>query len=624
MSASRALDWNEGWLDGSIAERFRAVAERYPKKEAVVDGQQRLAYAELDTWSSQIQQGVLQQRGDRSEPVLILAGQTCLAVAALLGALKAGKFYSIVDPQQSTDWLATITADLQPALVLHEDTATNQGRQLASIVHAPAFSLESLIQEELPAARGTTRRILPTDLAVVLFTSGTTGKPKGIMISQRSILQRGLVAVQRSEVHDTARLLSILSPAFGLGVTSLFGPVLNGATLVWGRSDQLGAVDLLRLIQDEAITAWKAPPSMLRSLLPGFEAANKSLGLQHFSTGGERLYRDDAVRWLKLLPPNAIFEYRLGSTEALGAYAKLRLDGGLEIDGLEVPAGYPPPEVEVQVVNDALQPVPQGETGEIVVRMDFMAEGYWKQPELTAERFLPDPDGGNRRILLTGDLGYFRPDGCLVFMGRKDAMLKVRGFRVEPEAIERALRGLPEVQTAAVGAQQLAAGDLRLIAYVVPEANSRPSATSLRQQLARSLPDYFVPSQFLFLDALPLNPSGKIDRAALPQPPQSRPALGVPYTAPRTPFEEHLAAIWTDVMEIDEIGVHDPFLDLGGDSLQAARIASRVAHEFQIELPTRVLFEAPTVADMALLITLQQASQLDQATLESLLAQLEA
>jgi len=299
-------------------------------------------------------------------------------------------------------------------------------------------------------------------------------------------------------------------------------------------------------------------------------------------------------------------------------------DQNTEIPGGTMPVGYPVDGVDVLVLDEAGQEVSPGGTGEIAVRSRYLAQGYWQDPEHTRMKFLPDPDGKNERIYLTGDLGRKLPDGCLIHMGRKDFEVKIRGNKVNLSAVEAALRGLDTIAEAALVPRENNLGNTDLLAYVTSASQTALTVSELRRALSQTLPDYRIPSTFVFLNQLPLLPNGKVNRQALPAPTAARPLLDIPFTAPRTPVEEKLAMIWAEVLDLDEIGVDDNFLELGGDSLRAGQVISRVINAFRVELALRSLFEAPTVAEMALVITQSQAHNADQGQVERMLAELES
>jgi amino acid adenylation domain-containing protein len=623
-------DWSESWIEGSIPERFRFVAASCAEQEAIDDGKRCLTFGELDRLSDCVQTAILNRIGDRSDPVVVIAGQTCLAVVGLLGSLKAGKFYVVFDPFQPVDWLAKILVDLQPALILYEISFASLAFDLGRGVGKEVIAIEGLLQDNLHPAPMKMRQVEPTDLAAVFYTSGTTGRPKGIMMSQRSLLSRAYVAAQRGQVQSSSRVLGLQLLMFGLSISSLYGPLLNGAYLVLGRGRELGPYDLLRILQEKKITSFLAPPTLLRSLVLALESQGTVLEIEYLGTGGERLYVEDYQRLRACLPPDAIFDVLLGSTETVGAYASFRpgaeyLEGeGDQARQMELPSGWATTGMEISLVDSDLQLVALGEVGEIIVRNAYLADGYWNQPEATAKRFLPDPAGGKRRIFLSGDLGRFLPDGNLIFLGRKDDMVKVRGYRVELEAVEAALRGLPGVREAAVVSCSFVGSDNHLVAYIVPEEQPGPSASAIRRQLSQVLPDYSLPAIFVEIDSLPKLATNKVDRQALPAPDQVRPLLETPYAPARTPYEERLCTLWAEMLGWKQVGIHDPFLELGGHSLLAARLVDRVVSEFQVEIPLRMLFEAPTVADMAETILRIQVEQLPQSDLEKWLDEIES
>jgi hypothetical protein len=280
--------------------------------------------------------------------------------------------------------------------------------------------------------------------------------------------------------------------------------------------------------------------------------------------------------------------------------------------------------MEVSLTDHSGQKVGFEETGEIAVRSRYNALGYWRKPHLTQAKFLPDPEGGDARVYLTGDLGIMRPDGCLFCLGREDSQVKIRGHRVELGEIERVLNSYVAIKEAVVSAMETGLAEQRLVAYIVPVARPGPTVTEVRRFLTLTLPDHMVPSTFMTLDSLPLTQHGKVDRRALPVPDGSRPKLASPFVAARTPTERILVRIWSEALCLDRVGVHDDFLELGGNSLLAAQIVSRVTNEFRVELPLRALLESANVADMAVAITQGQARQFEGGTLETLLSELEA
>jgi len=321
----------------------------------------------------------------------------------------------------------------------------------------------------------------------------------------------------------------------------------------------------------------------------------------------------------KYLSSDCLLSTGLGSTET-GNVRMFFIDKEKEVNSnMMPPLGYEVEDKEILLLDDAYAEVDLGDIGEIAVKSQYLALGYWQNPTLTQAAFVPEPAGGSERIYRTGDLGRLLPDGCLVHLGRKDFQVKIRGYRIELAEIEMALIDTGTLKEAVVLAHEDSFGEKRLIAYVVPNQVQAPSIQELHSFLRERLPDYMEPSTFVFLDTLPLTPGGKVDRRALPD--QARPDFIDPFVAARTPVEERLAGIWAEVLHLEQVGIHDNFFELGGHSLLATQVISRLSEAFAVELPLRSLFETPTVAGLAERITQQLTVAHDE--MGVLLAELE-
>jgi len=381
----------------------------------------------------------------------------------------------------------------------------------------------------------------------------------------------------------------------------IYGALLNGATLFPYDVATEGVAFLAEWILIHQITIFHVVPTIFRRFLDTIAPDATFPAVRILRIGGESINNKDVKCFQHHFSPSCLLMHVIGPTETL-TIRRCFITHDWQSDDGKVPVGYAVPDKEVVLLDETGCAVGANQIGEISVRSKYLALGYWGQPDLTQAAFTPDPRGGGERLYLTGDLGMMRPDGCLIHMGRKDFQVKIRGYRVEVAEIEEALLGIDSIKSAVVHPQTDEAGEQRLIAYVVTAAGKTPTVSELRRALAQSLPDYMVPSAFVFMDTLPLLPNGKIDRRALPAPDHARPALNAPYVAPRTPTESDLARIWAEVLELEQVGVHDHFLELGGDSLVATRILSRVVKTFRVELSIQALLDAPTVAQMAELI----------------------
>jgi len=312
----------------------------------------------------------------------------------------------------------------------------------------------------------------------------------------------------------------------------------------------------------------------------------------------------------------------LGPTESLLACCAL-IPHGTQITGSKLPIGYPLKDKDVLVLDEAGGELGEGEVGEIAVKSRYLSPGYWRDFNRTKAVFLPDPMGSDARIYSTGDLGV-RVNGCLSHVGRKDFQVKVRGFRIDVSEIEIALRAIDGVEDAVVVGRQEDRGEQRLVAYFVPAPRPPITVTKIRQGLARVLPDYMMPSTFVSIDAMPQTPNGKTDRLRLPMPTRDRPNLENPFVPPGTVIEAELAAIWAEVLSLDQVGINDHFFELGGDSLLATRIIARITKRFKVDIPIKTLFESPTVAQIAEILLINGAKAINDEDLPGILGEIES
>jgi acyl-coenzyme A synthetase/AMP-(fatty) acid ligase/acyl carrier protein len=418
------------------------------------------------------------------------------------------------------------------------------------------------------------------------------------------------------------RITLLFSSSFGEAMNDLFAALLNGATICPHAGSTAATTELSDWLYQQAITIYHSVPTLFR-MIPA-----SSLNPEKFSTfrliilSGEPTFRADIERFKRYFPKSCRLANAYGSTET----KLIRLfivNHDTVVSEPILPAGYPVEDTAVLLLDELGDPVAAGEVGEVHVRSEWMALGYLGRSDLTQCRFIADSPASAVKRFRTGDLGRLLPDGCLEVVGRKDSQVKIRGYRIELGEVEATLLELAPITAAVVLVKDDEKGQLDLAAYLVCLPGPRPSQGMLRRALAQRLPDYMIPSSFTFLDAMPILPSGKIDRSALPAPDRGRPTLEVSYVPPCTPVEDALAAIWTEVLGIDAVGIHDNFLELGGNSLRATQVMSRVTAAFQVQLPLRSVFEAATVERMALLIVEAQAEALNPDDLAQMLTDLE-
>ncbi len=582
-------------VERSIPARFETQVATHGQRTAVGAAGETLTYTALDAAANQVAHAVLERRGGEAEPVALLLEQGTTAIVAILGALKAGKAYVPLDPAYPVTRIGQILQDVEPPLVITEGRHLRVARELG--LDGPGLLTLDALDPARPA-HDPGLGLAPDRLACVLYTSGSTGRPKGVMISHRAVLHEVLRTTNELHLTPDDRQTLLRSVGFGGALRDIFSALLNGASLHSLNLGHEGTERLAPWLAEEGITVYRSVVSVFRQFVRTLRDAARFPRLRIVHVGGEPMTWADVEAFRRHFPETCRLLNGLGITET-GTARHFFIDHRTPITMGPVPVGYAVPDVEVLLLDEEGRPVGTGEPGEIAIRSRYLSPGYWRQPELNQMKFLPDPDGGGARIYLTGDLGRMLPDDCLIHQGRKDFQVKVRGHRVELSEVERTLLALSAVKEAVVVAREDQPGEQRLVAYLVPASRPGPTASSLRHALAATLPGYMIPAAFVLLDEMPLTALGKVDRAALPIPGSARPAVQQPYVAPRSPMEESLARIWAEVLSLAEVGVHDPFLELGGDSLLATRIASRVLTTFRVELPLRVLFEAPTVATMA-------------------------
>jgi amino acid adenylation domain-containing protein len=623
------VEWNETERaypqDKTVHRLFEEQAERMPEAVAVELAGKRLTYGELNRRSNQLARH-LRGLGVGPEVLVGLCVERSLEmVVGLLGILKAGGAYLPLDPAYPRERLRFMLEESGAhALLTHQAAA-------GSCPPLPARTLLLDASWEIPreGEGDLDSGISPQNLAYLIYTSGSTGKPKGVEIEHGSLSNYVRFAADRFGLRTGERILQFASLSFDTAAEEIFSALSAGATLVLRSEEMIETVaTFLARCRECNLTVVGLPTSYWHELVAVVSTKGLSLpeSLRLVVIGGERALPERLAQWREMAGNRVQLLNAYGPTEATVAATFWEPSTGLE-DSLRrtVPIGRPIPNVRVYVLGASLEPVPVGVQGELYIGGAGLARGYRNRPELTAERFIPDPfRGGKERIYRTGDRVRFCPGGNLEYVGRVDEQVKLRGFRVEPAEVETALREIAGVREAVVRAREDAPGQARLVGYIVPDPARPPSVGDLRRLLREKLPEYMVPSTFVLLDAVPRTRSGKLDAASLPAPEPARPELDNTYCGPRTPMEETLTEIWMTVLRVDRVGVQDDFFELGGHSLLATRVISRARDAFQVELPLRDLFLNPTVAELAMAIAERQAERVAPGELERLLSELES
>ncbi|MFK0286703.1 non-ribosomal peptide synthase/polyketide synthase [Streptomyces sp. NPDC090499] len=558
-------DWNDTARpvpDLTLPELFRAQAARTPDATALVFEEQRLTYAELDARVEHTARVLAGLGAGPERTVAVALPRSADLVVALLATHRAGAAYLPLDPDYPADRLALMVEDARPVCVIRDALPTGP-------------------EAALPASYD------PRHPAYVIYTSGSTGRPKGVVVPHAGIANRLQWMQDTYRLGADDRVLQKTPSSFDVSVWEFFWPLITGATLVVARPEgHRDPAYLAALIREQAVTTVHFVPSMLQLFLEEPTAADRT-GLRRVLCSGEALPAALTRRFHEVL--DAELHNLYGPTEASVDVTATEIGPG----ETSVPIGRPVWNTRLYVLDAGLRPVPPGVAGELYLAGVQLARGYLDRPGLTAERFVADPYGpAGSRMYRTGDLARWTADGELEYLGRTDDQVKLRGFRVEPGEIEAVLTAHPAVAHATVTVHGQA-----LVAYVVPATGPVVDATALRAHAAAALPAHMVPAAWVTLDTLPLTPNGKLDRKALPAP-EFTAGTG-DGTAPRTPREEILAALFADVLGHERVGVDDDFFGLGGHSLLAMRLAGRVRTALGAELTVRDVFEAPTVALLA-------------------------
>ncbi|WP_334838648.1 amino acid adenylation domain-containing protein, partial [Nostoc sp.] len=589
------VEWNDTSVDypqdKCIHQLFEEQVERTPDAVAVVFENQQLTYHELNCRANQLAH-YLQSLGVGADVLVGICVERSLEmIVGLLGILKAGGAYVPLDPEYPQERLSFILEDAQVSVLLSQHHLVEKLPQC----QAQLISLDTNWELISQLAQGNPiTDIQASNLAYVIYTSGSTGQPKGVQISHSAVSNFLSAMQQRPGITKQDTLLAITTISFDIAGLEIFLPITVGASVVIARRDAtLDGRELFDLLVKSKATIMQATPATWRLLLD----SNYQFSDLKILCGGEALPWDLVNQ---LLARNASLWNLYGPTET----TIWSLVCQLESNNSLISIGRPIDNTQIYILDQNLQLVPVGVPGELHIGGAGLAKGYLNRPELTQEKFIPNPFNNskfkiqNSKLYKTGDLARYLPDGNIEYLGRIDNQVKIRGFRIELGEIETALSQHPHVQASCVIAREDTPGDKRLVAYIVPQPQVTLTISELRSDLKEKLPDYMVPSAVVILESLPLTPNGKVNRRALPAPELSNELLEK-YVAPRTPIEEMLALLWTQVLKVELVGRHDNFFELGGHSLLATQLISRVRNSLKVELPLRSLFAAPTIAELA-------------------------
>lgn len=574
-----------------LHQLFEAQVDRTPNVTAVVFKEDSLTYLQLNKKANQLAHHFVKLGVGPDALVGICVERAVDMVVGLLGILKAGAAYVPLDPAYPQERLTCMLEDAEVPVILTQDSLQEKLPKTSARIVCVDTDWNEIAKESVESPVTT---VEPENLAYVIYTSGSTGKPKGVQIPHRAVVNFLTSMSKRPGMVSGDRLLAVTTLSFDIAGLEIYLPLILGASLeIVSRELLSDGSQLLLKLTGSGATVMQATPATWRMLIDAGWQGSENLKVL---CGGEAL------------PREMVYELLTRASSVWNMYGPTETtiwSSTAQITSAENPItiGSPIANTQFYVLDRHRQPVPLGVPGELYIGGEGVARGYLHRPELTAEKFIGNPFGGrdsNARMYRTGDLARYRPNGEVECLGRIDNQVKIRGFRIELGEIEAALGGCAGVLQNAVVAREDSTGEKQLVAYVVPVAGRTPSISQLRDLLKQKLPDYMVPSRFMFLDALPLTPNGKLDRRALPVPEQLDVTPPTGYVAAKDSMESQLTEIWKTVLNIRTIGVTENFFELGGHSLMVAKLIRRIEHAFGKKLSLAAIFEAPTIEQQAL------------------------
>jgi acyl-CoA synthetase (AMP-forming)/AMP-acid ligase II/lauroyl/myristoyl acyltransferase len=580
-------------IEGNVPGLFRRVAAALPGRTAVQTADSRLTFAELDSESNRLAGRVQSRFGADPGLIALLLDPGTEMISAIMGILKAGGFFIILPPEGHAEQTAAAWENAGRPPVVTDGTHRPPAAAFAGSgdalldFHAPAES----VFEPSRVRPG------PDTPAMLTFSSGSTSRPKGVVSTHRMVLHSSWF-YNHSHGYSESDRITYLSTASSSVAASLNMYVnLCGAALVFPPAGKPGGPAYIDWLRREKITVLSTTALPLFQQSLRVQRAKIPLpDLREVTIGAQGLTRAELEELRDYCDPRTVFIHRLASSDA-NQISEQWIRPGQPIPWERIPVGFGVSGKEILLLDDDLRPVPPGATGEIAIRSRYLPLGFWRRPDLTRRRFLPDPDGGPHRIFLTGDVGRFLAGGELELSGRKDNLVRIQNQNVQLEEVEKQLCLVPGVRQACVQVTPWGSGEKRLTAYLVAEGDP-PPVDAVRRKLGKSLAPFMVPSLYVYLDSFPRLPTGKIDRRALPRPAAERPPLSTPFRKPGDAVEEKLCALWSGLLHIAPIGVDDDFYDLGGDSLLVLMMSLSVEEEFQRPIP-QAYYRSVTVSGLA-------------------------
>ena len=572
----------------TIPQRFSQQVARFPDSIAIETITHSISYQELDRLSNHVANAVLHQSLGTSNTVALLFEQGVDSIITILGVLKAGKIYVSLDPSSKIEDLRLIIEDCDPELLISNEKHICLGGKLQSgplrifsLSEANNFSSKQVSPEDLS----------PDSPAYIFYTSGSTGPPKGVVDSHRNVLHNVLRYTNNLQIDHKDLLSMIQACNFSGTVSSLFCALLNGGTVCPFNLAGGGFDSLAEFIIGTKVTIFHSVPSIFENLLL---SGRLFPGLRIVRLEGDRTESRHIALFNRSFDRNCKLAIGLGATET-GLTRQYVLSHNDDYPVAGSPIGYAVAGMDIVLVDESGQTVKSGEPGEILVHSQYLATGYWQQPDLTEKSFIEHPEKCRIRSYRTGDFARMLPDGCLLYLGRKDFRVKIRGISIETVHVELALESHPLIEQALVQVWAPRRGVQQLVAYLVMRSDSVLTVCEIRRYVSPHLPDYMIPARYEFLEALPTDRNGKISRGNLPPIQPQRPALKQPYEPAKTERQKIVVRCFEEVLSVESIGISDNFYDLGGDSLLVMQLLLLVEEKTGLTFPGEKFFESPNI-----------------------------
>jgi amino acid adenylation domain-containing protein len=595
------IDFPKSEIEQSIPSRFEQQVHKYPHAIAIKTHHQTLTYTQLNNNANRLANAILSRRGDKLEVIVLLLEKGADFITSILGVLKTGKIFVPLDPTFPIDRLAYIIEDCQAVAFITNHRNLELAKKLAEAAtnNCHLFNIDNIDSHN--SCENPIIKISPITPAYIIYTSGSTGKPKGVLQNHRNSLHYCMNDTKTLLISHQDRVVFLYSCSALGGILCIFYTLLNGASLYSFDVKEQGLTNLVNWLIESEITIYHSFTTLFRHFVDTLTGAEQFPKIRLVKLGGEATLIRDVENYKKYFDSDCILYASLGATEA-GTFRNFIVNKNTKIENSTVPIGYAVQDMEVVLLDENGIEIENGNIGEIALKSEYLALGYWQKPELTQTVFLLDIENSKKRIYRTGDLGYIQADGCLVHKGRKDFQVKIRGFRIEVAEIEMELLKIANIKEAVVIATEDTPENKRLIAYLVFKQKPAPTTKEIRTYLQDKLPEYMIPSSFIFLDALPLTPNGKLDRKGLPAFNLIKPETSESFVNSHNDIEHKLIKIWEDLLGVEPIGIKDDFFELGGNSLLAVRLFAEIERKFAKKLPLAVLFPSSTVEAIAQII----------------------